>query len=83
MPVPVQSLMRESQTFVRWHVRLPADTVYDDLFKSATWAAVAESIGPSDLIRCQRIDGAFDVELVVTARVAGGLRLERFPKEPT
>ena len=82
MAIDPRRLASEAQSFVRWFVRLPTEQAFDDLFTPAFWAPCAQAISTGDIVRAQRADLAWDIELVCTAKVAGGLRIERYPREP-
>jgi len=77
-------LLKEGQVSQTWVVRMPPGTAYADVLRPSFWAAVAESVGVRDRIRCIASDlTSFDTEFVVTGRAAGGLRLAEFPVRPT
>lgn len=81
MRVEPRALNRAEQSFVRWHLRVPTDVQPSDITSPTFWAPASEMLRVGDVVRVTRADNAFDLELVVTARIAGNLRVERFPKE--
>jgi hypothetical protein len=62
--------------------QIPTSVEYSDLFRPEFWKHHATKFKPTDLIRIRRVDGAWDLMLVVVAAQKGGLLVEEWPKWP-
>lgn len=65
-----------------WTEMMPEEVEYQDLFREDFWVHHAARLRLRDLVRAWHVSGAFDVMLVVEAKVSGGLRMREWPVWP-
>ena len=76
-----RTLSPEGAVARMWFALVSATRPYEHLFEPATWVLCGK-ISIYDMVRCRAVDGSYDVILVVTLRVSGGMKMEFFAGRP-
>lgn len=82
LPPGALELNGAGQRVQEWIARIPPGHAFGELFSAAYWAHVASRMQTMDIVRAIGHNRAFDVNLTVCARPAGGAIMELWPKFP-
>ena len=83
--LPAKGFFTSTSTYQTNHwtaLDLPEHVEYKSLFEPSFWRHHAHKFSIGDIIRVRRVDGVWDVQLVVDANGVGALTVSEWPKWP-